>query len=85
MGRLSRRKSITTQIWEYKCGSRSGGWAGGPRREGRAVSADPGRDLESPPGAIGRKPQNTLATINRLLAYIGRDRLKVLFVFACVW
>lgn len=30
------------------------------------------------------KPKNTSATINRLLAYIGRDKIKILFVFACV-
>ena len=36
-------------------------------------------------GAIGGgKPKNTSATINRLLAYIGRDKIKILFVFACV-
>jgi len=28
--------------------------------------------------------KNASATINRLLAYIGRTRLKILFVFACV-
>jgi ATP-binding cassette subfamily B protein len=35
-------------------------------------------------GMGGRKPRNAAATINRLLAYIGRDKYKVLFVFACV-
>ena len=30
------------------------------------------------------KPKNAGAVIRRLFAYIGRDRLKVLFVFACV-
>ncbi|CDZ23911.1 ABC transporter related protein [[Clostridium] cellulosi] len=38
-----------------------------------------------PRGHIGGgKPKNAMATINRLLAYIGRDKIKVLFVFACV-
>jgi len=32
----------------------------------------------------GGKPKNTSATIKRLLAYIGRDKFKILFVFACV-
>lgn len=32
----------------------------------------------------GGKPKNTSATINRLLAYMGRDKVKILFVFACV-
>jgi ATP-binding cassette subfamily B multidrug efflux pump len=35
-------------------------------------------------GMSGGKPKNTSATINRLLAYIGRDKFKILFVFACV-
>lgn len=35
-------------------------------------------------GMGGGKPKNASATINRLLAYIGRDKVKILFVFACV-
>jgi ATP-binding cassette subfamily B protein len=35
-------------------------------------------------GGMGGKPKNTSVTINRLLAYLGRDKIKVLFVFACV-
>ena len=35
-------------------------------------------------GMGGGKPKNTYATISRLLAYIGRDKVKILFVFACV-
>ena len=38
-----------------------------------------------PHGGIGGgKPKNTYAAINRLLSYIGRDKAKILFVFACV-
>jgi len=38
-----------------------------------------------PRGAMmGGKPKNTSAAIKRLLAYIGRDKFKILFVFACV-
>ncbi len=37
-----------------------------------------------PIGIKGGKPKNIAATINRLLAYIGRDKVKILFVFACV-
>ncbi|SHI66819.1 ABC transporter ATP-binding protein [Lutispora thermophila] len=38
-----------------------------------------------PRGSIGGgKPKNAYATINRLLAYIGRDKVKILFVFSCV-
>ncbi|NLP44227.1 MAG: ABC transporter ATP-binding protein [Peptococcaceae bacterium] len=43
-----------------------------------------GRHRKSRGAMDGGKPKNTLVTINRLLAYIGRDKLKVLFVFACV-
>ncbi|MGI6141566.1 MAG: ABC transporter ATP-binding protein [Caldicoprobacterales bacterium] len=35
-------------------------------------------------GMGGGKPKNASTTINRLLAYIGRDKIKILFVFACV-
>jgi len=35
-------------------------------------------------GIGGGKPKNASATIKRLLAYIGRDKIKILFVFACV-
>jgi len=38
-----------------------------------------------PRGAMkSGKPKNAIATINRLLSYIGRDKVKILFVFACV-
>jgi len=42
-----------------------------------------------PPGGprvamVGGRPKNASATINRLLAYIGRDKFKILFVFVCV-
>jgi ATP-binding cassette, subfamily B, multidrug efflux pump len=32
----------------------------------------------------GGKPKSTYAVINRLLAYIGRDKVKILIVLACV-
>jgi len=35
-------------------------------------------------GVPGGKPKNTAVTINRLLAYIGRDKVKILFVFGFV-
>jgi len=51
-------------------GFRGPGGPGGPR---------------GPRGAMGGgKPKNASATINRLLAYIGRDKYKIWFVFACV-
>ncbi|HHY82004.1 MAG TPA: ABC transporter ATP-binding protein [Clostridiales bacterium] len=38
-----------------------------------------------PRGALGGgKPKNAYTTIKRLLAYIGRDKIKILFVLACV-
>jgi ATP-binding cassette subfamily B protein len=35
-------------------------------------------------GMGGGKPKNMRAAIGRLLAYMGRDKVKILFVFACV-
>ena len=35
-------------------------------------------------GMGGGKPKNIGTTINRLLAYIGRDKVKILIVFGCV-
>ncbi len=35
-------------------------------------------------GGMGGKPKNVGYTISRILAYIGRDKAKILFVFACV-
>ncbi|AGC68181.1 ABC transporter-like protein [Thermoclostridium stercorarium subsp. stercorarium DSM 8532] len=44
-----------------------------------------GRRPGGPHGRIGgSKPKNASATVNRLLAYIGRDKIKILFVLACV-
>jgi len=50
-------------------GMRPGG-PGGPRGRHGAMS--------------GAKPKNAGAAIKRLFAYIGNDKLKILFVFACV-
>lgn len=50
-------------------GKMTGGFGGGPRGAG---------------GMGGGKPKNALATINRLLAYIGRDKIKIFFVFLCI-
>jgi ATP-binding cassette subfamily B multidrug efflux pump len=50
-------------------GRRPGGFGGPGARHG---------------GMGGGKPKNASATINRLFAYIGRDKVKILFVFACV-
>lgn len=44
----------------------------------------PGRRPGGSHGGMGGKPKNTYATIKRLLSYVGRDRIKILFVFASV-
>ena len=44
----------------------------------------PGRPGGPHAAMAGGKPKNASATVNRLLAYIGRDKIKILFVFACV-
>lgn len=52
----------------------------GPERRGPGGFRGPG-----PRGGIGGgKPKNASATINRLLSYIGKDKYKILFVFACL-
>ncbi|HHV59126.1 MAG TPA: ABC transporter ATP-binding protein [Clostridiaceae bacterium] len=52
----------------------------GPGRRGPGGFRGPG-----PRGGIGGgKPKNASATINRLLSYIGKDKYKILFVFACL-
>jgi len=59
--------------------------AGRPGGAGRRRQGGPGG---GPPGMrfamSGGKPKNASATINRLLSYIGKDKYKILFVFACV-
>jgi len=59
--------------------------AGRPGDAGRRRQGGPGG---GPPGMrfamAGGKPKNASATMNRLLAYIGKDKYKILFVFACV-
>lgn len=88
MGRLSeeRKEVLLRRYGSISAAAGPGGMGpGGPGRRRPGGFGGPRPGSGGPPGAIdGGKPQNTLATINRLLAYIGRDRLKVLFVFACV-
>jgi len=57
--------------------------AGGSKRIRPGGIGGPGGP-RGPRGGIGGKPKNVSATINRILAYIGRDKVKILFVFACV-
>lgn len=69
-------------------GSKTENTSGGPG--GIKASGSRGMRPGGPGGPGGRggmgggKPKNTYAAINRLLAYIGRDKVKILFVFACV-
>ena len=60
-------------------GNKSSNAGPGGRRPG-GFGGPPGRHR----GLGGGKPKNVSVTINRLLAYIGRDKVKILFVFACV-
>lgn len=88
MSRISeKRKEELLRRYSSKMESNSGGLKGpkGPALpKGPGGPKGPGRS-GGPPGAIeGGKPKNAYATINRLLAYIGRDKVKILFVFACV-
>jgi ATP-binding cassette subfamily B protein len=72
-------------------GKKPGGFSGA---DGRRVSGFGGPGGRRPGGfggprgprfaMAGGKPKNASAALNRLLAYIGRDKFKILFVFACV-
>jgi ATP-binding cassette subfamily B multidrug efflux pump len=72
-----------------KYGSKTVNIPGGPggMRPGGPGGKRPG-GLGGPRGRhgamMGGKPKNTRAAVNRLLGYIGRDWIKILFVFACV-
>lgn len=48
------------------------------------MAAGPGGPGGLHSGMAGGKPDNALATIKRLLNYLGRDKIKIPFVFACV-
>lgn len=50
----------------------------------RSNKMGPGVGRRGPRGAMGGgKPKNFTATINRLLAYIGKDKYKIIFVLSC--
>jgi hypothetical protein len=66
-------------------GMKPGGPGNRPAGVGGALRKRPGGGPGGPRGAmVGGKPKNVSATVNRLLAYIGRDKIKILFVFVCV-
>lgn len=73
---LRRYGSVSAKAAGGPGGAKFGGGPGGRRGGGFGGG---------PRGAMfGGKPKNTGAAINRLFAYIGRDKIKILFVFACV-
>jgi len=83
---VSRISEERKEILLRRYGNKALNTADGPgknRPGGPGGFRGPGR---GPRGAIGGvKPKNAAATINRLLSYIGRDKFKILIVFACVF
>jgi len=85
MSKLSEeRKEILLRRYGNKPMNMPGGPGrmAGPGPGGRRPGMGPG----GPRGMamMGGKPKNTSATIRRLFAYIGRDKIKILFVLFCV-
>ncbi len=81
MSRLSeeRKEELLRRYGNINAAAGPGGMGPGGRRPGGFGGP------RGPRGAMmGGRPKNAAATINRLLAYIGRDKFKILFVFACV-
>jgi len=60
--------------------------AAGPAGKRPGMGPGPGGRRPGPGmrGMAFGKPKNASATIKRLLSYIGKDKIKILFVFACV-
>ncbi len=77
-----KRKEELLLRYGSKTASPAGGPGGmGPGGPGGRGPGGPG----GPRGAMrGGKPKNMVAAINRLLAYIGRDKAKILFVLLSV-
>jgi len=88
MNRVSeeRKESLLRRYGNIKNNNGPEGMKGGASGPGGPGGRRPGgfgpRGMHIAMG--GGKPRNTSATINRLLAYIGRDKIKILVVFACV-
>jgi ATP-binding cassette, subfamily B, multidrug efflux pump len=75
------RKEALLRKYGSNTANASGGPAGGPGfGPGGRRPGGPG----GPGGMSGGKPKNIYTVIKRLLAYIGSDKVKILFVFACV-
>ena len=84
MGRISeeRKEALLRRYGGKNAGGPSFGPGGpGPRGRRPGGPGGPGRFH----GAMGGgKPKNAFGVIRRLFAYIGRDKIKIPFVFACV-
>ncbi|HOB19246.1 MAG TPA: ABC transporter ATP-binding protein [Candidatus Atribacteria bacterium] len=81
MSRLSeeRKEELLRRYGNTNASGGPGGMGPGGRRPGGFGGP------RGPRGAMmGGKPKNAAATVRRLLAYIGRDKFKILFVLACV-
>jgi len=86
MGRLTEERK-STLLRRYGSGNGKKIFGPGPgRRPGFRPGPGPGpggpRGFAA--GLRGSKPQNILPTVKRLFSYIGRDKIKIPFVFACV-
>lgn len=87
---MSKISEERKEILLRRYGNKSIGGPGGPTRPGGPGFGPGGRRPGGPGGPpgmrgmAGGKPKNASATVRRLFAYIGRDKIKILFVFACV-
>jgi ATP-binding cassette subfamily B multidrug efflux pump len=88
MGNISeKRKEELLRRYGSKSENAFGGFGG--NKPGGSKGARPG-GLGGPRGprgahlGMGGKPKNVGGTIKRILAYIGRDKIKIPIVFACV-
>lgn len=77
MSRISEERKESL-LRRYGGNNAQGKPLGGPRRSGGFGGP------RGPRGGMGGRPKNTSATIKRILQYIGRDKIKILFVFLCV-
>jgi ATP-binding cassette subfamily B multidrug efflux pump len=69
MGKISEERKET--LLKRYGSTKAGKGFGGPGMRGQR-------------GMGGGKPKNAMATIKKVLAYIGRDKIKIIFVLVCV-
>ena len=86
MGQISeKRKEALLRRYGSNTMNTAGGFPfgrGGPGRRGGRPAGPGGPPAHG--GKQGGKPANAYAVIRRLLAYLGRDKVKLPLVFACV-